>query len=80
MKKLVIALMALSLSTGSLVSCRDSKEKKKQELIDEMKEEGADIKMKKDGDEEKIKMETENKEVKIKEDDDGDMKIKTDDN
>lgn len=63
----------------TLVSCKDTKEKKKEELIKEMKDDGATIKRKSDDGEQKIKMETDDKEVKIKEDEDGEMKIKVDD-
>ncbi|RAJ14612.1 hypothetical protein [Olleya aquimaris] len=75
-KTLAIALCALFLG-ASFTSCREEKKTEKEELIDEMKAEGADIKVKKDGDETKIKMETEDKEVKIKEED-GETKIKVD--
>ena len=57
--------------TVSLTSCREETEKDR--LINEMKDEGAEIEVSKDGD--KIKMETENRKVKIKTDD-GDVKIK----
>lgn len=69
-KVLFITLMSLCLSS-SFYSCREKTEKEK--LIDEMKDEGADIDVSDDGD--KIKMETDEKSVKIKEDD-GDTKIK----
>ncbi|RMA57601.1 hypothetical protein [Ulvibacter antarcticus] len=77
MKKIAfIALTALFLGT-SLTSCREQKSEK-ETLIEEMKADGADIKIKDGGD--KIKMETDDKEVKIKTDDDGNVKIKVDDN
>ncbi len=78
MKKIAfIALTALVVGT-SFTSCRDKKEmSEKEELIQEMKEDGAEIKIKEDDGDVKIKMETEDKEVKIKEDD-GDTKIKID--
>lgn len=72
MKKVIfMSFMALCLSVF-LTSCREQTEKEK--LIEEMKDEGADIDVSDDGS--KIKMETDNKEVKIKTDDDGDVKIK----
>ena len=58
--------------TLSLTSCREETEKEK--IINEMKDQGADIEVSRDGD--KIKMETENRKVKIKTDDDGEVKIK----
>ena len=74
MKKLIY--ITLAVLTISFTSCRDEKSQK-EELIEEMKSEGADIKKKTDGDETKIKMETEDKSVKIKEED-GETKIKVD--
>jgi len=76
-KTIIIALSALFLS-ATFTSCREKKEEmtQEEELIQEMKEDGADIKIKDNGD--KIKMETDEKSVKIKVDDDGDTKIKTD--
>ncbi len=79
MKKIaLITLSALFLSV-SFTSCRENKEMTEEEaVIEEMREDGADIKVKEDDDETKIKMETENKEVKIKtEDGESKMKIKT---
>tara|TARA_R110002096_G_scaffold431563_1_gene647001 strand:+ start:35522 stop:35722 length:201 start_codon:yes stop_codon:yes gene_type:complete len=64
--------------TISFTSCRDEKTQK-EELIEEMKDDGAEIKTKKDGDETKMKMETADKSVKIKEED-GETKIKVDKN
>ena len=71
----MIALFAGFL-TLSLTSCRDEEPRKTQteELIDEMQDKGADIKVKDDG--QKIKMETDDEKVKIKTDDDGKTKIK----
>ena len=66
-----MSCMALFLSM-SVTSCREKTEK--EEVMEEMQDEGASIKTSDDGD--KIKMETENREVKIKTDDDGDVKIK----
>ncbi|OAB75964.1 hypothetical protein [Cochleicola gelatinilyticus] len=77
MKKVaLITLSALFLSV-SFTSCREQKTESEQ-LIEEMKEDGAEIDVSDDG--QKVKMETENKEVKIKTDDEGNTKIKTDDN
>jgi polyribonucleotide nucleotidyltransferase len=76
MKKItMIALFAGFLSV-SLSSCRDQKTQK-EEVIEEMQDKGADIKIKDDGD--KIKMETEDEKAKIKTDDDGNVKIKVKD-
>ena len=72
MKRLAtMALLALTLSTA-VISCREQSEKEK--TINEMKDDGADMKVKDGGD--KFKMETEDKKVKIKTDDDGDTTIK----
>ncbi len=82
MKKVIfMSFMALFLSM-SVTSCRDTEKSEKDELIDEMQAEGADVKVKRDGDDSKIKMETDDKSVKIKTDEDGEtkVKIKTDDN
>ncbi|SRX73425.1 hypothetical protein AEQU3_00863 [Aequorivita antarctica] len=68
----MIALFAGFL-TVSLTSCRDQKTQK-EEVIEDMQDKGADIKVKDDGD--KIKMETEDEKAKIKTDDDGNVKIK----
>ncbi|WP_452598378.1 hypothetical protein [Pontimicrobium sp. MEBiC01747] len=67
MRKLTYVAFAIALMTITLTSCRNEKTQK-EELIEEMKEDGAEVKTKKDGDETKIKMETEDKTVKIKED------------
>lgn len=76
MKK--VTLLALTALLISFTSCRDQEKKTEAEaLIEEMKEDGADIKIKEDGDEKKIKMETDEKEVKIKTED-GETKIKVD--
>lgn len=79
MKRLIIATFAIATITTSFTSCRDTEEKtEKEEILDEAREEGADIKVKDGGD--KIKIEKANgDEIKIKTDD-GDVKIKTDDN
>ena len=65
MRKLIYITFALTLMTISFTSCRDEKTQK-EELIEEMKDDGAEIKTKKDGDETKMKMETADKSVKIK--------------
>lgn len=72
MKKVIFTtIMALFLSV-SFTSCREKTEKEK--VINEMNDQGAEVKVKRDGD--KIKMETDDKKVKIKTDSDGDVKIK----
>lgn len=60
--------------TLSLTSCRDQETRKShtQEVIDDMHDKGADVKVKDD----KIKMETEDEKVKIKKKDDGTIKVK----
>lgn len=77
MKKILVLMILAILSTSVFMSCRDAKEEKSEteELVEEMKADGAEMKVKKDGDETKIKMETEDKEVKIKTED-GETKIK----
>ena len=79
MKKVV--LLALTALFISFASCRDKKEdvSASEALIEEMQEDGADIKVKQDGDETKIKMETDEKSVKIKTED-GATKIKVETN
>lgn len=72
MKKVIFMSFMSLFMTISLTSCREETEKEK--IINEMKEEGADIDVSRDGD--KIKMETENRKVKIKTDNDGEVKIK----
>tara|TARA_R110002020_G_scaffold98208_2_gene233910 strand:+ start:1137 stop:1367 length:231 start_codon:yes stop_codon:yes gene_type:complete len=76
MKKYIPALLLVFSLTFSFTSCREKTEK--EEIVEEMKDDGAEMKVKDGGD--KIKMETEDKEVKIKTTDDGETKIKTDDN
>ncbi|EAQ49848.1 MULTISPECIES: hypothetical protein [Leeuwenhoekiella] len=77
MKKLSIIASLLLVVSVSFTSCREKSEKEK--LVEEMKEEGAEIETKTDDDGNyKMKMETEEKEVKIKEDADGNTKIKVD--
>ncbi|GHC57067.1 hypothetical protein [Ulvibacter litoralis] len=83
MKKLIFIALTATFLTTSFTSCREQKSEK-EALIEEMRDEGADIKVKKDDGETKIKMETDDKKVKIKTDDEGNTKIKetdmTDDN
>ncbi len=67
MKKIIYTVLTLAVLSTSFVSCREETEKEK--VIQEMKDEGAEIKVKDD----KIKMETEDKKVKITDDE---MKIK----
>ena len=76
MKRSIVLLVLSLILTFSFTSCREKTEK--EEIIEEMQEDGATMKKKVDGDEVKIKMETEDKEVKIKEED-GETKIKIDD-
>ncbi|RXG32086.1 hypothetical protein SAMN02745246_01448 [Leeuwenhoekiella marinoflava DSM 3653] len=77
MKKVSILASLLLMVTLSVTSCREKSEKEK--LVEEMKEEGAEIDTKTDDDGNyKMKMESDDKEVKIKEDADGDTKIKVD--
>jgi len=79
MKKNIFLLASALIFTFSFTSCRENKEVSTDEtIIEEMQNDGAEIKVKDDGD--KIKMDNGEKEVKIKTDDDGNVKIKTDDN
>lgn len=79
MRKLIYTALAVSFMTVAFTSCRDEKTQK-EELIEEMQDEGAEIDVKRDGEDTKIKMETEDKKVKIKEDgEDTKIKVKTDD-
>ena len=72
MKKVIFtSIMALLLSV-SITPCREQTEKEK--VIEEMTDQGAEVKVKRDGD--KIKMETDDKKVKIKTDNDGNVEIK----
>ncbi|MEH6408275.1 MAG: hypothetical protein V7767_13425 [Leeuwenhoekiella sp.] len=74
MRRLIPVALLVCTMTLSLTSCREQTEKEK--VMDEMKDDGATMKVKDGGD--KIKMETDDKTVKIKTDDDGNTKIKTD--
>jgi len=79
MKKIIYTVLVLCFMTVAFTSCREEKTQK-EELIEEMQNEGAEIDVKTDGDETKIKMETEDKKVKIKEDgEETKIKVKTDD-
>lgn len=71
MRKLTMIALFAGFLTVSLTSCRDQKSNA-EELVEEMEDKGAEIKVKDD----KIKMETEDEKVKIKTDDDGNVKIK----
>jgi hypothetical protein len=82
MKKTAIIIMSFLFLSVGFTSCRDTNKEEEmtqeEAIIEEMKEDGADIKVKTDDDETKIKMETENKEVKIKtEEGESKMKVKT---
>jgi hypothetical protein len=82
MKKSAIFFLSLLFLTTSFIGCRENKEEdvmtQEEALIEEMKDDNADIKTKTDGDETKIKMETDTKEVKIKtEEGETKMKVKT---
>lgn len=82
MKKVALIILCAAFVSASFTSCREKKEEMTEEesLIQEMQDDGADIKIKKDDGDTKIKMETDEKEVKIKTDEDGDTKIKIDEN
>lgn len=73
MKKLTMIALFTGFLAVSLTSCRDQKTTE-ENLIEEMQDKGAEVKVKDGGD--KIKMETEDEKVKIKTDDDGNTKIK----
>lgn len=62
MKKLIYTVLTLAVLTTSFMACREQSEK--EEVIQEMKDDGAKMKVKDD----KIKMETEDKKVKITDD------------
>ena len=77
MKKISFLASLLLVVSISFTACREQSEKEK--LVEEMKEDGAEIDTKTDDDGNyKIKKKSEEKEVKIKEDADGDTKIKVD--
>ncbi len=76
MKKLTFIALFAGFLTVSLTSCREQKTQQ-EEVIEEMRDKGADVKIKEDGD--KIKMETEDEKAKIKTDDEGNVKIKVKD-
>ncbi|MFL0352054.1 hypothetical protein [Xanthomarina sp. GH4-25] len=76
MKTLFYRIIFLLLITVAFTSCRDENKTQKEELIEEMQANDADIEVKDRVNDTKIKMETEDKKVKIKEGDDGDTKIK----
>lgn len=82
MKKVALFFLSTAFIAASFTSCRENKEKVTEEeaIIQEMQADGAEVKIKEDGGDTKIKMETDEKEVKIKKDEDGDTKIKIDEN
>ncbi|QHI34997.1 hypothetical protein IMCC3317_03430 [Kordia antarctica] len=71
MKKLIVFAVASLFTLSMFTSCEEKT--KEEKLVEEMKADGAEIKVNEDGT--KIKMETEDKSVKIKKDD-GETKIK----
>jgi len=78
MKSILIAGFAMLTISTSLISCRDTEKTEAETIIEEAKEDGAEIEMKDGGN--KVKIENpDGSETKIKTDD-GDVKIKTDDN
>ncbi|GEQ86882.1 hypothetical protein ULMS_23900 [Patiriisocius marinistellae] len=77
MKKII--LMAVAIFAIGLTSCEDKKKTEAETIIEDARDNNADIEMKDGGDKVKIK-EVDGDEVKIKTDDNGDVKIKTDDN
>ena len=77
MKKISFLASLLLVVSISFTACREQSEKEK--LVEEMKEEGAEIDTKTDDDGNyKIKMESEEKEVKIKEDAENQFKQQSD--
>lgn len=79
MRKNLFLFASALIFTFSFTSCREKKEMTPAEAaVEEMQNDGADIEVKDGGD--KIKMDNGDKEIKIKTDDDGNTKIKTDDN
>ncbi|TVZ52967.1 PepSY domain-containing protein [Dokdonia sp. Hel_I_53] len=79
MKTLKIAVVALGVAAISLSSCKEKKTET-ETLIEEAKENGADIKEKNTDDGYKLKVEDANgDETKIKVDENGEVKVKTDD-
>jgi hypothetical protein len=81
MKKVALMILCAAFISASFTSCREKKEEttEQEALIQEMQDEGADVKVKTDDDgNTKIKMETDDKSVKIKTDEDGDSKVKVD--
>lgn len=70
-------LFASMFAIVGLASCREE-QTEEEKIIEEMKNEGAEIERSSDDGDVKIKMETDEKEVKIKKDADGDTKIKVD--
>lgn len=80
MKKFIMLALFAGILTFSVSSCRDQEPDKTdtQEMIEDMQDKGADIKVSDDG--KKIKMKTDDEKVKIKMDDEGNVeKVKTKD-
>lgn len=83
MRKLAMIFLGATFIATSFTSCREQKKEEmteQEEIIQEMQDDGAEMKVKEDDGDTKIKMETDDKEVKIKTDADGDSKIKIDEN
>lgn len=74
MRKSIMMIMMATILAISFSSCRDTKTRE-EVLVEDMQDQGADIKVKETNDGHKIKMETEDKKVKIKKDGDK-IKIK----
>lgn len=71
MKKYIMLVFLAGFFTFSVSSCREQKSEEKQ-LIEEMENKDADVKVSEDG--KKLKMKTDDKKVKIKKDDEGKTK------
>ncbi|AXO80905.1 hypothetical protein DZC78_11085 [Olleya aquimaris] len=67
MKKIIFTVLALTVLTTTFIACRE--DNNKEEVIQDMKDDGAKIQVKDD----KVKLETETKKVKITDDE---IKIK----
>lgn len=78
MKKLLVFAIVSVFTVSIFTSCRETEKTQEEQLIEEMKADGAEVKIKTDGDETKIKMETEDKSVKIKKESGETTKIKVD--
>jgi hypothetical protein len=75
MKKVMFIMLTGIFLAVSLNSCREKKEEsvltEEEQLIQDMKDEGADVKYKETESGTKLKMETDDKKLKIKTDEDG---------